>query len=271
MQYKIFHKSIALILLLVSATLVFSCQKQVGTGALSSAYTKLYDAVKSKDPEKIKAALSKNSLAFAEFAAAQQKKTVEEVIKNGFTASTFADSIPEMRDERIKDGWGALEVWNAKDKIWEDLPFINESTITMVSAGENRDAVIKIIADHLKIEPDKAAPALEGLPKVVFEGITNVEAENLKKALTEAGATVTVKDEGWKFAMGDAFKGSYQKPALGQAVKEQMAANEKNPNLIPGPPANMNGAVAQNSNTNVNVNTAQVDPIKPVKKQKSAK
>jgi hypothetical protein len=204
MQYKIFHKSIALILLLVSGLFVFSCQKQVGTGELTAAYTKLFDAVKGKDPEKIKAAMSKNSLAFAEFAAAQQKKTVEEVIKNGFTASTFAESIPEMRDERIKDEFGALEVWNAKDKIWEDLPFIKED-------GE------------------------------------------------------------WKFAMGDAFKGSYQKPDVGQAVKEQIAANEKNPNLVPGPPANMNAAVAPNSNLNVNVNTAQVEPLKPVKKQKSAK
>jgi hypothetical protein len=146
--------------------------------------------------------MSKNSMAFAEFAAQTQKKTVEEVIKNGFTASTFADSMPEMRDERIKDEFGALEVWNAKDKIWEDLPFIKED-------GE------------------------------------------------------------WKFAMGDAFKGSYQKPALGQAVREQMEANEKNPNLVPQQPPNMNGIAITNSN--VNVNTVQVEPMKPSLKKKSAK
>jgi hypothetical protein len=203
MQSKIIYKSIALILFLVSSIFIFSCEKKVGTGELQEAYTKLYNAVKSKDAEKIRAIMSQNSLAFAEFAAAQQKKTPDEVLKNGFTASTFSDKLPEMRDERIKDEFGALEVWNAKDKIWEDLPFIKEDGV-------------------------------------------------------------------WKFAMGDAFKGSYQKPAIGQAIREQEEANARNPNLVPAPAApNMNGVA--NANMNVNVNTAQVEPLKPSLKKKSAK
>ena len=191
MRFNIIQRSIALILLLISTALIFSCQKQ---GELAQAYEKLYKAVKSKDSEQIKQIMSKNSLGLAEFAASQQKKTIEEVLANGFTATTFAESLPKMRDERIKDEFGAVEVWNEKDKRWEDLPFIKEDGV-------------------------------------------------------------------WKFAIGDAFKGSYQKPGLGQAIKEQEAANAKDPNLVPIPAPNSNSVA--NTNANVNVNTVQVMPIKP--------
>jgi hypothetical protein len=168
-------------------------------------YKNLYSAVKSKNTDRIRKVMSKNSLALAEFAAGQQKQPVEEVLRNGFTATTFADSVPDMRDERVKDEFGALEVWNSKDKLWEDLPFIMED-------GE------------------------------------------------------------WKFAIGDMFKGSYQKPAPGMAIKEQEAANANNPNLIPAaPPMNLNSAMPANSNSNVKVNTVQVEPIKPVKREQPKK
>lgn len=198
MRFNIIQRSIALILLLVSTALIFSCQKE--GGELAQAYEKLYKAVKSKDSEQIKQIMSKNSIGLAEFAASQQKKTIEEVLANGFTATTFAESLPKMRDERIKDEFGAVEVWNEKDKRWEDLPFIKEDGV-------------------------------------------------------------------WKFAIGDAFKGSYQKPGLGQAIKEQEEANAKNPNLVPMAPPTNGNAVA---NTNTNVNTVQVQPIKPALDKKNA-
>ena len=199
MKFKNLWK-IILILLIATLGIVGYIYYDYLFHPLKYAYKNLYSAVKSKDTEKIKAIMSTNSLGLAEFAAGQQKKPIEEVLKNGFTATTFSETLPEMRDERIKDEFGALEVWNAKDKIWEDLPFVKE------------------------------------------EGV-------------------------WKFAMGDMFKGSYQKPAPGQFVKEQEAANANNPNLIPvAPSANMNGMT--NVNTNTNVNSVQVEPIKPSLKKK---
>lgn len=206
MRFNIIHKSIALALLLISTVFIFSCQNQGASGSeLGQAYEKLYRAVKSKDPEQIKQIMSKNSMGLAEFAASQQKKTIEQVLENGFTATTFAESLPKMRDERIKDEFGAIEVWNEKDKRWEDLPFIKEDGV-------------------------------------------------------------------WKFAIGDMFKGSYQKPGLGQAIREQEEANKTDPNLIPqqppmNPPSNMNGV----ANTNANVNTVQVQPIKPALENRKTK
>ncbi|HEY0427729.1 MAG TPA: hypothetical protein VGC76_08090 [Pyrinomonadaceae bacterium] len=204
MRFNIIQKSFALFLLLASSLLVFSCQNQgASSGELGQAYEKLFKAVKSKDAEQIKQVMSKNSLGLAEFAASQQKKSIEQVLENGFTATTFSETLPKMRDERIKDEFGAIEVWNEKDKRWEDLPFIKEDGV-------------------------------------------------------------------WKFAMGDMFKGTYQKPGLGQAVREQEEANKNNPNLVPQSPP-MNPPANSMANANANVNTVQVMPIKPALEKRKAK
>ena len=99
-------------------------------------YKKLYAAVKSQNIEDIKMVISKQSLSFAQGIGAQQKKPLEEVIKNGFTATTFAETLPEIRDERVKETMGALEVWNEKDKKWDDLPFIYENGGWRLAIGD---------------------------------------------------------------------------------------------------------------------------------------
>jgi hypothetical protein len=92
----------------------------------TEAYKMLFSAVKGKDPEKIKLMLSKNTLGLAEFAGSQQKKPVEEVVKNGFSETTFAETLPKMRDEQIKDDFASVEVFNSKSNKWEIVPFIRE-------------------------------------------------------------------------------------------------------------------------------------------------
>jgi len=92
----------------------------------SEAYRMLFAAVKSQDSAKIKSMLSKGSMGLAEMASGQQKKPVEEIIKNGFSETTFADNYPQMRDERVKGEFGAVEVWNENRNQWDDIPFILE-------------------------------------------------------------------------------------------------------------------------------------------------
>ncbi len=92
----------------------------------SEAYRMLFAAVKSQDSAKIKLMLSKASLGLAEMSAAQQKKPVEFILRNGFSETTFADTMPQLRDERIKGGYAAVEVWNVKRKQWDDIPLILE-------------------------------------------------------------------------------------------------------------------------------------------------
>jgi hypothetical protein len=103
---------------------------------LTAAYSRLYYAVKSKDTEAIKSQLTKKSIEFGEFASQQNKTPLEKTYENGFTATTFAASLPQMRDERIDGDMGALEVWNSKDHHWEDLPFIKEDGVWKLAVGE---------------------------------------------------------------------------------------------------------------------------------------
>src|SRR5215218_425896 len=89
----------------------------------TEAYRMLFAAVKSQDTAKIKSMLSQGTMGLAQMASGQQKKSVEEVIKNGFSETTFVNDYPQMRDERIKGNLGAVEVWNETRKKWDDIPF----------------------------------------------------------------------------------------------------------------------------------------------------
>lgn len=105
-------------------------------GSPTESYKALYAAVKSKDTEKIKSVMSKKTQEFAQMVAARNNNPIEKVFENGFTATTFAESLPEIRDERIKDEFGAVEVYNSKDSRWEDLGFVNEDGAWKLAIGE---------------------------------------------------------------------------------------------------------------------------------------
>ena len=105
-------------------------------GSPTEAYKQLYAAVKSKDIEKIKATMSKSTQAFAQMVAARQNSPIEKVFENGFTGTTFAPTLPDIRDERVNCNMGAVEVWNAKEQKWEDLPFMIEDGQWKLAIGE---------------------------------------------------------------------------------------------------------------------------------------
>lgn len=102
----------------------------------AQAYKMLFAAVKSQDSAKIKSMMSKGSIGLGEMAASQQKKSLEEVLKNGFTETTFVDDYPQMRDQRIKENFGAIEVWNEQRKKWDDIPFILEDGSWKAAFGD---------------------------------------------------------------------------------------------------------------------------------------
>ena len=117
----------------------FSCGGQSAAGGgdtPTDAYKKLYAAVKSKDIEAIKKQLTKKSIDFGKMAAERNKTPIEKMYENGFTATTFSNTLPTMRDERINGDMGALEVWNSKDSRWEDLPFIREDGTWKLAVGD---------------------------------------------------------------------------------------------------------------------------------------
>jgi hypothetical protein len=136
----------------------------------TAAYRRLYAAVRSGNAEAIRAEMTVKTVQFAASSAKQMGKTADEQVSHGMTATTSSDSLPEIRDERIKDNMGAVEVWNSKESRWEDLPFM-------------------------------------------------------------------IEDGKWKFAIGDAYSGSYHRPGRGRSEIEHEAANALRTPLKPSVPS----------------------------------
>ncbi len=68
-----------------------------------------------------------------------------------------------------------------------------EFDVIMTSFGENKVGVIKAVRAITGLGLKEAKDAVEGVPTTLKEGVSKAEAEDVKKALTEAGATVEIK------------------------------------------------------------------------------
>ncbi|MDD5460164.1 MAG: 50S ribosomal protein L7/L12 [Methylococcales bacterium] len=68
-----------------------------------------------------------------------------------------------------------------------------EFDVILTSFGENKVTVIKTVRGITGLGLKEAKDAVEGVPTVLKEGIPKAEAENVKKLLAEAGATVEIK------------------------------------------------------------------------------
>ena len=68
-----------------------------------------------------------------------------------------------------------------------------EFDVIMTGFGDNKVAVIKVVRGITGLGLKEAKDAVEGVPTVLKEGVSKAEAENFKKELLEAGATVEIK------------------------------------------------------------------------------
>jgi large subunit ribosomal protein L7/L12 len=68
-----------------------------------------------------------------------------------------------------------------------------EFDVVMSSFGGNKVSVIKAVRGITGLGLKEAKDTVEGVPAVIKEGVSKEEAEELKKTLEEAGATVEVK------------------------------------------------------------------------------
>jgi large subunit ribosomal protein L7/L12 len=66
-------------------------------------------------------------------------------------------------------------------------------SVVLVSAGANKIAVIKEVRTITSLGLKEAKDLVDGAPKPVKEGATKEEAEEIKKKLEAAGATVELK------------------------------------------------------------------------------
>lgn len=68
-----------------------------------------------------------------------------------------------------------------------------EFNVVMTSFGSNKIEVIKVIRAITGLGLKEAKDMVEGVPSTIKEGIAKAEADDIKKKLEEAGATVDVK------------------------------------------------------------------------------
>lgn len=68
-----------------------------------------------------------------------------------------------------------------------------EFDVILTGFGENKVSVIKTVRGITGLGLKEAKDAVEGVPTVLKEGIPKAEAEDIKKLLLEAGATVEIK------------------------------------------------------------------------------
>jgi len=69
----------------------------------------------------------------------------------------------------------------------------DEFDVVLAAAGGNKIAVIKEVRSITGLGLKEAKDLVEGAPKSLKEGVKKEEAEELKKKLEEAGATVELK------------------------------------------------------------------------------
>ena len=68
-----------------------------------------------------------------------------------------------------------------------------EFSAILAVAGSNKIPVIKVVREITGLGLKEAKDLVEGAPKPVKEGLSKEQAEDIKKKLTEVGATVEIK------------------------------------------------------------------------------
>ena len=69
----------------------------------------------------------------------------------------------------------------------------SEFTVMLASAGDKKINVIKAVREATGLGLKEAKELVDGAPATVKENVAKAEAEELKKKLEEAGATVELK------------------------------------------------------------------------------
>lgn len=68
-----------------------------------------------------------------------------------------------------------------------------EFNVVLASVGASKINVIKVVREVTGLGLKEAKDLVDGAPKTVKENVAKAEAEEIKKKLTEAGATVELK------------------------------------------------------------------------------
>jgi len=114
---------------------------------------------------------------------------------SGLTVIELVDHIEAM-EEKFGVTAAAAAVAVAPGAGGADAPAAEEQTefdVVMTSFGDNKVPVIKVVRAITGLGLKEAKDMVEGAPATVKEGGSKDEAEEIKKQLEEAGASVEIK------------------------------------------------------------------------------
>ena len=124
--------------------------------------------------------------------ATEKTMNILEEIKS-LTILELADLVKALEEEF---GVSAAPVAVAAAPAAGDAPAAEEKTefdVVLTAAGDGKLAVIKAVREITGLGLKEAKELVESAPKEIKTGIAKAEAEEIKAALTAAGATVEVK------------------------------------------------------------------------------
>ena len=122
-----------------------------------------------------------------------QEKMVEEL--SSWTVMEVAGLIKALEDKwGVKAAPAAVAVAaGPAAPAAAAAPEQTEFTVELTNAGAKKIEVIKVVRELTGLGLADAKNLVEAAPKTVKEGVAKADAEDMKKKLTDAGATVTLK------------------------------------------------------------------------------
>jgi large subunit ribosomal protein L7/L12 len=120
------------------------------------------------------------------------KEEILEAVAN-MTVMEIVDLISAMEEKFGVTAAVAVAAGPAAGAAAVEAEEQTEFNVIMTSFGENKVAVIKTVRTITGLGLKEAKDAVEGVPTTLKEGVSKAEAEDVKKQLLEAGATVEIK------------------------------------------------------------------------------
>lgn len=122
----------------------------------------------------------------------------DDVIKSieGMNVLELADLVKELQDKFGVSGQMAQAAVGAAGGTAAPAAAVEEKSafsVVLISSGANKISVIKEVRTITNLGLKEAKDLVDGAPKTVKDGLPKAEAEEMKKKLEAAGATVELK------------------------------------------------------------------------------
>ena len=125
---------------------------------------------------------------------AEVKMTAEDILKHiGSMSVLEVSKLVKMMEEEFGVSAAAPVAAAAAPAAAEQAAEQTEFEVVLASFGDKKINVIKSIRAITGLALKEAKDLVEGAPSSVKSGISKADAEDMKKQLEEAGATVEVK------------------------------------------------------------------------------